>query len=271
MKFSTPLRITRKFTEPDRGELDYDGRWKGNDGGLITCWENGRKWRQDKPGLADRAMKGELPVLAWKGGIGDDINCDNELKAKYGALYYLAKLQGLSGLDLDIDPSAEIPLMCSRTGWLVVFTGDSNKYDKALGMGNALEICHTTGKEMRDSDPELAVRVERGELPVLNWPGGFDAEASPPRQFGSFFYLAQWQGLRGEQWHGITGNNKNMSTTHPVGIKCAVTGMATIFTKDARKYLSSHETPDIERYPTPVYPGIQETYIPVKGEATLET
>ena len=271
MKFNTSLRITRKFTEPDRGELDYDGRWKGDDGGLITCWENGRRWRQDKPGLADRAMKGELPVLAWKGGIGDDINCDNELKAKYGALYYLAKLQGLSGLDLDIEPSAKIPLMCSRTGWLVVFTGDSKKYDKALGMGNALEICYTTGKEMRDSDPELAGRAKRGELPVLNWPGGFGAEASPPRRFGSFFYLAQWQGLRGEQWHGITGKNRNMSTSHPVGIKCAVTGMVTIFTKDARKYLSAHETPDVERYPTPISPGIQETYIPVKGETTPET
>ena len=267
MSINSSQRIIRKFTEPDRGEMDYDGRWKGDDGGLITCWENGRKWRQDKPGLADRAMKGELPVLAWKGGIGDDINCDNELKAKYGALYYLAKLQGLSGLDLDIDPSAEIPLMCSRTGWLVVFTGDSNKYDKALGMGNALEICHTTGKEIRESDPELAGRAEKGELAVLNWPGGCDAEASPPRQFGSLFYLAQWQGLRGEPWHGITGNNKNMSTTHPVGIKCAVSGVATIFIKDARKYLSAHETPDIESYPTPAYPGIQETYTPVKGEA----
>ena len=271
MKFHTSLRISRKFTEPDRGELDYDERWKGDDGGLITCWENGRRWRQDKPGLADRAMKGELPVLAWKGGIGDDIKCNNELKAKYGALYYLAKLQGLSGLDLDIDPSAEIPVMCSRTGWLVVFTGDSSKYDKTLGLGNALEICHTTGKYMRHSDPELAGRAERGQLPVLNWPGGVDTEASPPRRFGSFFYLAQWQGLRGEQWHGITGNNKSMSTTHPVGIKCAATGRVTIFTKDARKYLSAHEIPEIECYPTPEYPGIQETYIPVKGETTPET
>ena len=271
MKSNTLPRITRKFTEPDRGELDYGGRWKGDDGGLITCWENGRRLRQDKPRLSDRAIKGELPVLAWKGGIGDDINFDKELKAKFGALYYLAKLQGLSGLDLDIDPSAEIPLMCSRTGWLVVFTGDSNKYDKTLGAGNALEICHTTGKEMRNSDPKLAGRAERGELPVLYWPGGFDAEASPPRRFGSFFYLAQWQGLRGEQWHGITGKNRNMSTSHPVGIKCAATGMVTIFTKDARKYLSAHETPDVERYSTPISPGIQETYIPVKGGTTPET
>ncbi len=220
--------------------MSYDKRWKGDDGGLITCWENGRRWRQDKPWLTKKVMKGELPTLVWQGGIGDDIKCTHIFKARYGTLYYLAKLQGLMGLDLDITPSVEIPLMCSRTGWLVVFTGDSKKFDKHLGMDNALKICHGTGKVIRKSDPELTSRVERGELPVLDWPGGCDAETSPPRQFGSLFYLAQWQGLRGESWHGITGENKNISTTKPIDIKCAATGVVTTFTKDATKFLSTY-------------------------------
>ena len=268
MRFNTSKRIIRKFSEPDRGELDYDERWNGDDGGLIICWENGRKWRQEKPELTSRAMNGELPSLVWKGGISDDIKCDDDLNAKYGTLYYLAKLQGLLGIDLDITPSREIPLLCSRTGWLVVFTRDNKKYDKTLGVGNVLEICHTSGKELRVSDPELAGSAERGELPVLNWPGGCDASDSAARQYGSLFYLAQWQGLRGESWHGVTGNNKNMSTTNPIGIKCAASGMVTVFTKDARKYLNKYETLDIESYPSPVHPGIQETYVSVKGEAT---
>ena len=179
--FSASQRITRIFTEPDRGELDYDERWKGDDGGLIICWENGRRLRQEKPGLANRVLNGELPSLAWKGGISDNIHCDDELNAKYGTLYYLAKLQGLLGLDLDIYPLREISLMCSRTGWLVVFTQDSKKYDKTLSIGNVLEMCHIVGKELRVSDPEIAGRAETGELPVLNWPGGCNAEDSPPR------------------------------------------------------------------------------------------
>lgn len=247
--------------------MNYDERWRGEDDGLILCWENGRRLRQEKPELVNRAMKGELPPLAWKGGVGNDIKCDDELNAKYGTFYYLAKLQGLLGLDLDITPSTETALMCSRTGWLVVFTGDSKKYDKPLGGGGALEICHTAGKELRVSDPELAGRAERGELPVLTWPGGCDAEDCPPRLFGSLFYLAQWQGLRGEPWHGITGKDKNMSKTIPIGVKCVSSGAVTVFIKDARKFLNEHEMPDIHAYPSPLHPGIQKEYISVNGEA----
>ena len=92
MRFNTSKRIIRKFSELDRGELDYDERWNGDDGGLIMCWENGRKWRQEKPELTSRAMNGELPSLVWRGGISDDIKCVDDLNAKYGTLYYLAKL-----------------------------------------------------------------------------------------------------------------------------------------------------------------------------------
>lgn len=266
MSLSTLDRVTRKFAEPDRGEMTYDKRWNGDDGGLIVCWENGRKYRQKKPELASKTMNGELPSLVWKGGISDNINLSHDtrkngdLNAKYGTLYYLAKLQGLSGRDLDIIPSREIPLMCTRTGWLIIFTGDSKKYGKPLSANNALEICHRSGRELGKSNPELACRAKRGELPALDWPGGVDTVPHPSRQFGSLFYLAQWQGLRDEAWHGITGSNKNMSTTCPVGIKCVASGTVTVFIKDARKYLNKREIPDIEIYPTPTKPGIPKTY-----------
>ena len=266
MRLSTLQRVTRKFAEPNRGEMTYDERWNGDDGGLIVCWENGRKYRQKKPELASKTMNGELPSLVWKGGISDNINLSRDTKnsgdlnAKYGTLYYLAKLQGLSGKDLDIIPFREIPLMCTRTGWLIIFTGDSKKYGKPLSANNALEICHRSGRELGKSNPELASRAKRGELPALDWPGGVDTVPHPSRQFGSLFYLAQWQGLRDESWHGLTGSDKNMSTACPVGIKCAASGTVTVFTKDARKYLNRQEIPDIETYPTPTKPGIPKTY-----------
>ena len=241
--------------------MSYDERWNGDDAGLIVCWENGRKSRQKKPELTRGALNGELPTLLWKGGVSDNIKIDGDLNAKYGSLYYLAELKGLLGSDLDITPTKENALMCTRTGWLVVFTRDSKKYDKPLSAGNTLEICHKLGRELREINPELAGRVEKGELPALDWPGGSDTESLPPRQFGSLFYLAQWQGLRGEPWLGLTGSNRNMSTTRPVGIRCAASGMVTVFIKDARRYLNKGEIPDIKTYPTPKTPGIQVIYI----------
>lgn len=49
-------------------------------------------------------------------------------KHKFGTLYYLAKWQGLRGEDLDVDLESEPEHVCTRTGLIVTFTGDSNKY-----------------------------------------------------------------------------------------------------------------------------------------------
>lgn len=62
-------RIKISFKEPTREGLSWDERWKGDDKGLITCWEVGRGIRKKEPNLARRAEKGELPVLGWKGGV----------------------------------------------------------------------------------------------------------------------------------------------------------------------------------------------------------
>ncbi len=253
-------QIKRKLSEPDRGELPYEERWQGDDKGLITCWENGRKLQQTSPELARKAKTGELPILGWKGGIEENITINEELNAKYGTLYYLAELQGLLGEDLDIAPAKEVPRLCKRTGRLVVFTGDRKKYHKNLGAGKALEACHTSGKELRNSSPELASRAESGELPMLEFPGGISNKDPKPGRFGSLFYLAKWQGLRDAPWHGLIGKEKNLSTTQPVGIKCAASGKYTVFIRDATKFLKENLEPDVEAYPPPEKEGIPKTY-----------
>jgi len=120
-------RIFRSYQEPKREGLSWDERWKGHDNGLITCWENGRELGTQRPDLAERAKKGELPVSNWKGGIAKKI----KKKEKYGTLYYLAEWQGLRGDDLDINLSEESELICSRTGMKFIYTGDAKKYGKA--------------------------------------------------------------------------------------------------------------------------------------------
>lgn len=120
-------RIIRSYKEPAREGLTWDERWKGPDKGLITCWETGRDLSKQNPELAEKAKKGELPVLPWKGGVDQE----TKIKRKYGTLNYLAEWQGLRGEDLDIDLSSEIELICTKTKTKVIFTGDISKYANA--------------------------------------------------------------------------------------------------------------------------------------------
>ena len=120
-------RIFRGIAEPDRTGLSHKETWSDADRGLIKCWEVGRELAKADPELSEKAKNDELPVLGWKGGIAKKI----KKKHKFGTLYYLAMWQGLRGEDLDVDLESESEHVCTRTGLIVTFTGDSNKYMKA--------------------------------------------------------------------------------------------------------------------------------------------
>lgn len=115
--------IFRSIKKPIREGLTWDERWREPDNGLINCWEVGRELAKREPELAEKAQRGELPVLGWKGGV------EKKLKGKkFGTLNYLAEWQGLRGEDLNIDPSEEVELVCSRTGMKVIYTPHVDKY-----------------------------------------------------------------------------------------------------------------------------------------------
>jgi hypothetical protein len=116
--------IFRSCQEPIRIGLSFEERWRGPDKGLITCWEVGRDMSKKEPELAERARKGELPIIGWKGGVDKKIM----KKGKYGTYNYLALWQGLRGDDLNIELTEEIEIVCSRTGMKVVYTDDATKY-----------------------------------------------------------------------------------------------------------------------------------------------
>ena len=118
--------IYRSYQEPNRVGLSWNECWRGYDQGLICCWEKGRELSKKEPILAECAIKGELPILVWKGGVEKKIK-----SKKYGTLFYLAQWQGLRGENLDIDLSKEIEITCSKTGMKVIFTSEINKYKKA--------------------------------------------------------------------------------------------------------------------------------------------
>src|SRR5260370_19207188 len=120
-------KLSRSIDCPVRGLLSWDETWADSDGGLIYCWERGRKMRLAEPELAKRAEESELVTLAWKGGT-ENIDIDEHLEGKknksqkrYGALKYLAMWQGLRGEDLDIEQDAERIIVCAKTKRAVIF------------------------------------------------------------------------------------------------------------------------------------------------------
>jgi len=119
--------VYRAVDEPIRTNLSWEERWRGEDHGLIQCWETGITRGDKEPELREKVKAGELPPLDWKGGVINKLKA----KVKYGSLYYLAELQGIGGEDLNIDRSQEHTRICSKTGQTVVLTPDSTKYDMA--------------------------------------------------------------------------------------------------------------------------------------------
>ena len=120
-------KVFRSIEEPIREGLTWEERWRGPDRGLIVCWEVGRKMAVEDPELSQRAKNGQLPPGCWKGGV------ERALKSprKVGTLFYLAQWQGLRGDDLDIALDSEPQLTCTRTGVVVTYTGDYEKYKNA--------------------------------------------------------------------------------------------------------------------------------------------
>ena len=112
-------KVFRSISEPIRSGLTWEEMWRDEDNGLIISWERGREKSIENPELAKKCLNGELPVLAWKGGV------DKHIKGKkYGALHYLATWQGLRGDDLSIDSSLEIILRCTKTNVEIIYTAN---------------------------------------------------------------------------------------------------------------------------------------------------
>ena len=112
--------VFRSMDEPVRENLDWYQLWKGSDKGLIISWEIGRNLATNNLNLANKAKNGELPVLAWTGGVERKL----KMPVKYGSMFYLAQWLGLRGEDLSIAPSAEVTKVCTRTQQVVTYTSN---------------------------------------------------------------------------------------------------------------------------------------------------
>ena len=83
-----------------------------------------------------------------------------------------------------------------------------------------LIACWESGREKAIKDDMSAQAIKRGELIILPWQGGID-EPIKGRKYGTYQYLAMWQGIRGE--------SLDINTSFPVYITCSRTNMQVIF------------------------------------------
>ena len=96
------------------------------------------------------------------------------------------------------------------------------------GPDNGLIASWEVGRDKRLADPALAQKAADHELPVLGWKGGADKELKKNEKYGSLKYLAQWQGLRGE--------DLDIDADKEVTLTCSRTGMVVTYTADRSKY-----------------------------------
>lgn len=90
--------------------------------------------------------------------------------------------------------------------------------------------CWEIGRQRATRFPDLAQRCIADELPVLGWKGGVSRSLKKNEKYGSLKYLAQWQGLRGEDLDIDLGSERVMT--------CSRTKMVVTFTPDRSKYFN---------------------------------
>lgn len=101
--------------------------------------------------------------------------------------------------------------------------------DKWKGADRGLIACWERGRVKSLEAPTLVQQVCNGQLVILPWKGGFNKAIKKKQKYGSFNYLAMWQGLRGD--------DLNIDTEYEPALTCSVTGMTTVFTNDAVRLL----------------------------------
>ena len=84
------------------------------------------------------------------------------------------------------------------------------------------------GRELRENAHPLAAMVERNELPILPWKGGVAKTIQKKCKYGTLLYLAEWQGLRGD--------DLDIDLDDEVEMTCSKTGVTVVYTLDREKY-----------------------------------
>jgi len=111
-------------------------------------------------------------------------------------------------------------------------------HDDWAGPDHGIIKCWESGRIRAVKEPELAEQCLRGELPPLGWKGGVSRRLKKLEKYGALKYLAEWQGLRGE--------DLDIDLSQERIITCSKTGMIVTFTPDQSKYANQQNDSDQE-------------------------
>jgi len=75
---------------------------------------------------------------------------------------------------------------------------DLSWHERWVGDDNGLIASWENGRELAIKKPETAEKAKKGELIRLGWTGGVSKKLKTDVFHGTLFYLAKWQGLRGD-------------------------------------------------------------------------
>ncbi len=106
--------------------------------------------------------------------------------------------------------------------------GNQTWAERWEGEDRGLVACWERGREKARENPELATLAASGELVVLPWKGGIERAIKAGHKFGTLYYLAMWQGLRGD--------NLEIEIDEETTLTCSKTGMKVTYTPAAEKY-----------------------------------
>lgn len=99
------------------------------------------------------------------------------------------------------------------------------------GEDKGLITAWEVGREKAITNPELKESALNNELPVLGYFGGYEKKLTNIKfKYASFYYLAQLQGLRGDDL------DIDFERDEEKFLICSKTNMKTIFTIDSKKF-----------------------------------
>ena len=96
------------------------------------------------------------------------------------------------------------------------------------GPDQGLITCWEVGRKMVEREPKIVAAARRGELPPAGWKGGVEEGLKMKKKIGTLSYLAQWQGMRGE--------DLDIDLDAEPELICSKTAVTVLFTGDFEKY-----------------------------------
>jgi hypothetical protein len=122
---------------------------------------------------------------------------------------------------MKIHRSINEPLIMKHASW----------EERWKGVDEGLIASWERGREMAAENADLALQACAGRLIVLPWKGGFEPDpkkkTQPKEKDGSLWYLAMWQGLRGE--------DLKIDTDEEVCLNCTETKIRIFYNKEGKK------------------------------------